>query len=122
MVFIICAVEGALDFKIDEQQFINQLSDNWPVTKLVRWEDLRYPYTIEWTQEINNVFVEGQLARTLNAITLEGDVKDCAEIALWFRRLVPLQTNLLFFDVDYTSSIEVKMNTILKEITDVNFY
>ena len=56
------------------------------------------------------------LSRDGQAVVLEGDIEDCAEVALWLRHIVPEDQPLLFYDEGYGAEVSLMTRTSKEEI------
>jgi hypothetical protein len=60
--------------------------------------------------------VLGALNREGSAVIYYGDIRDCAEFALWYQAVVPEARPLLLFDEGYNRSIELRPKTTVEDI------
>jgi len=56
------------------------------------------------------------LRKNAQALALNGDPRDCAEVALWFRSLMPSHITLVFFDEGYSADVVVEASTTIDEL------
>ncbi len=95
-------------------------------TLRIRWLDaeVRSPSvqdisrSLEWELQMNGRVLMGALARAGDAVYLDGDVRDCAIFAQWFRTQIPSRYNLVFYDEAYTADIELHDTTSKESIAE----
>ena len=90
----------------------------------MRWPNL----SIQDVNEGNRLFtweipkmkfaaLEGYLDATRRVLILDGDIRDCAEFAVWYRQLISETCELVFYDEGYTGSVTLGPDTSVNEIT-----
>jgi hypothetical protein len=106
------------DWKIEESDFIQHLSKQWPEIEIQKVTDLDDYYSLEWVIKLPGMGqrLDGALHRDGQGISLDGYLEDCAKFAGWFRSLVPQIQQLVFYDQGYNSHIELKAETTASEI------
>jgi hypothetical protein len=102
------------DLKIESAQFINRLKADWQNIDIRATDN--QDYSLEWIIPIKNRRLEGSLERTEPCVVLDGDVRDCANFALWFRSLVERKYRLFFYDQAYSADIELREKTTIDNI------
>ena len=96
--------------------------ENLKMALVARWPGARIEDISEGNRLFTWVFVaphgllDGYLNRKRQVVVLEGDVRDCAEFAQWYRSLVDAQYELSFYDDSYSNSIPVTGNTAIGEL------
>lgn len=69
-------------------------------------------YQLHWTVATgSDVPLEGALDREGDGLTLDGDVGDCAQFAVWVQAVAPAGAELSFYDEGYTSAIVLEPTT-----------
>ena len=58
----------------------------------------------------------GEVDRNGTSLVLDGDLHDCAEVAAWFREIVPDVQPLIFFDEGYTAQVDLHRGMTPDEI------
>jgi hypothetical protein len=86
-------------------EFERQLRAHWPDASI----ELRDNgiYELEWEVPMTHNLLVGKLDRDRTYIVLRGDVRDCAEVAVWFREIVSNVQPLIFFNEGYTAQIDL---------------
>jgi hypothetical protein len=94
----------------------SQPADEFEQRLRVRWPDARIrllavhvdePNAVEWEVPMTHNLLMGKFARDGTYIVLRGDVRDCAEVAVWFREIVPEVQPLIFFNEGYTAQVDL---------------
>src|SRR5512140_3365386 len=97
---------------------------NFQREALARWPSARFellaspesPYAFDWKIDMASRVVSGSYAKQGDTIVMQGDVAACAWIASWYRRLVTTQQSLIFYDENYSASVELRTETPPEEI------
>ena len=70
----------------------------------VHFEDIREGNRLlTWEFTGTHGSMDGYLNRKRQVVVLDGDVRDCAEFAQWYRSIVDSQYELIFYDDSYNS-------------------
>lgn len=73
--------------------------------------------TLRWSARGAFGLVVGMLAKDNQTLVIEGDVRDCANYAVWFRRsVVPLEEELVFYDESYSADVAVLETTTARDL------
>jgi hypothetical protein len=104
------------DLTIESTPFTNHLKAKWQQIDIHTINDPEGVYKLKWIIAIENGNLEGMLQRTGQGIALDGDIRDCAKFALWFRSLVDSQYPLFFYDQGYSADIELREGTLENDI------
>jgi len=96
--------------------FQREILARWPFARFELLASMESPYAFDWQIDMAGGTVSGAYAKQGDTIVMEGDVFDCAQIALWYRRLVPPQQLLIFYDEIFSASIELRAETLADEI------
>ena len=96
--------------------FQREVLASWPSARFEPLASPESPYAFDWQIDMAGGTVSGAYAKQGDTIVMEGDVFDCARIALWYRRLVPPRQLLIFYDEIYSASIELRAETPAEEI------
>ena len=87
------------------------LRRRWPDAVITPSEDPADFHALEWRVQSGAREVEGALSRDGCALILEGHIEDVADIAIWFRSLVPAVQPLLFYDEGYSADVPLSAET-----------
>ncbi|HEX2916242.1 MAG TPA: hypothetical protein VH186_36110 [Chloroflexia bacterium] len=93
--FIISPLEE-IDWKIDLEDFIQKLVAEWSEAKVEIDNNPQSPYLLEFELKLG----EYQVSRYVNRTALfmaGGDLKEYAEIAVWYRKIVPPRYQLFLY-------------------------
>ncbi|OAD19618.1 hypothetical protein THIOM_004737 [Candidatus Thiomargarita nelsonii] len=101
---------------IKPTQFTSHLKAKWLNIDIHTINNPKRVYGLEWVMPMENGNLEGLLERTGQCIALDGDVRDCAKFALWFRSLVDNQYPLFFYDQAYSADLELREYTTKNDI------
>ena len=66
------------------------------------------PYVLDFELAIGDQPVTGAFGGDGQVMALEGDVLACAEVAAWYRRQIPADQQLVFYDQGYSGSVELR--------------
>jgi hypothetical protein len=75
-----------------------QMRECWPAARLAENEEPDSRWLFEFHLPMSHSEVSGKLERKVNAMVFTGDPRDCAELALWCRSVVPTEQLLLTCD------------------------
>jgi hypothetical protein len=88
--------------------FERQIRARWPDARIRLLAAREYePNALEWEVQMTHNLLVGKFAREGTYIVLDGDIHDCAEVAVWFREIVPDVQPLIFFDEGYTAQVDL---------------
>lgn len=113
--FIITEAQGLLTPSV----FTRSLRARWPTATV---EEVRNPassHALDFSVPMMHSDVTGSLNREGCSIVFVGDVRDCAEFALWCRTLFPPHEPTTFCDESMSGSIELTTSTKLADILQV---
>src|SRR4029079_14977886 len=79
---------------IDAQTLIAALGRQWPAANVSTFSPAERVYVVEWRMTLSHGLLLGGFSRNGQAISLDGALEDCAEVALWFRTLIAADTRL----------------------------
>lgn len=101
-------------------EFVDALHERWRVRKIcMTYDDPNIHFPLDWSVWMGeDRLLVGFMDSEGKAVALEGDLRDCAVFALWFRSLVPEDQELLFCDESYSGSIELTGETTEPQIAD----
>ncbi len=104
------------DFKIEQAQLINALKAEWSNIDIQTIVNPERAYSLSFRIPLTNDILEGRLERAGQCVVLEGDVRDCAQFALWLRSQLDSKHKLLFYDEAYSADVELGSETTAHEI------
>jgi hypothetical protein len=114
--YIVSPAEKPETWSMPNDAFVTDLRRRWPDVEVTPVEDPSRFHGIEWRIQVGERKVEGALSRDGRALILEGDIEDVADIAVWFRSLVPEGQPLLFYDEGYNVDVPLSQKTEASEI------
>jgi hypothetical protein len=88
----------------------------WPEAVVTPVDDPSRFHGIEWRIQTGKGEVEGALSRDGRVLILEGDIEDVAQVAIWFRSLVPAPQPLLFYDEGYNVDVALGPETKAEDV------
>ena len=80
------------------QRLAQQMREHWPSARVVESDDPDNRWVFEFHVPMTHSEVTGNVRRRVNAMVFTGDLRDCAELALWCRSVVPSEELLLMCD------------------------
>ena len=80
------------------QRLAQQMRARWPAARVVESDDPDNRWVVEFHGPMPHSEVRGNIRRKVNAMVFTGDLRDCAEFALWCRSVVPTEELLLMCD------------------------
>ena len=104
------------DLNVDEAILTRNLDSRWPEIEVSRTSNPESNHVIEWSLRIDGRLLEGSLDKTRQVTHLDGDVRDCARFAVWFRSLIPDRYELAFYDEAYSADVELTEMTTEDEV------
>lgn len=105
------------DWKIPPDLFISKLRERYPGVVVEDRSARPDGPSVQWEQQLSNGWVTGSLDRELNTFVIDGDIRDCAAVALWLRTLVPSEQELVFYDEAYSADGELRAGTTAGNLT-----
>lgn len=110
--FVITESEGV----VSPPAFTRQLKSRWPGATV---EEVRNPassHALEFSVPMVHSRVDGSLNREGCSIVFIGDLRDCADFALWCRTLLPPGEPATFCDEGMSGSLQLDGTTTLADI------
>lgn len=107
------AVDGPL---IHPSDFEQALRERWPDAILAHPRHVDDTHALDWQVVMRHGLVVGALAKDGEIIICDGDVRDCAEVARWYRQLIRSDQPLVFYDEDYCASVELRRDTTSEDL------
>jgi len=98
-------------WRIEGADFLRELRQRWPRAHVEVIRDPARSYCCAWVIPVEDRALEGGLARDGKSVTVDGQIRDCAEFTVWFRSQVPADRPLIFCDDAYNHDIELLADT-----------
>jgi hypothetical protein len=95
------------------RSLVQRMRERWPSARLVENEESENRWFFEFHLPMSRSEVSGKIERKVNALVFTGDLRDCAELALWWRSVVPTEQLLLTCD---QGDLYLKANTSADDI------
>lgn len=102
-------------WQMDLQAFAVELRQHWAEIVL-RTSTTAGHTAIEWTLPMEHGPLEGGIDRSGQAVYMDGDIRDCAQFAVWVRTLVPLQQGLIFYDEGYSADVNIEAESSVNDL------
>lgn len=110
--FVITESEGA----VSPEAFTRLLKSRWPLATVEEVHNLANSHALEFRVPMMHSQVEGSLNREGCSIVFIGDLRDCADFALWCRTLLPPNEPATFCDESMSGSLELDTTTTVGDI------
>ena len=110
--FFITRSEGA----IPPASFIQRLRSQWPTATVTPIFNHASSHALEFGVPMEHSRLDGSLNREGCSIVFIGDLRDCADFALWCRRLLPQEEAATFCDESMSGSLEIDGSTTRADI------
>ena len=110
--FFITEREGLLP----PPRFTQLLRSRWPQATVEEVRDPADIHALEFSIPMANSRVDGSLNREGDSVVFIGDIRDCAEFALWCHGQIPPDEPATFCDEGISGSIEFNATTTLADI------
>lgn len=81
------------------QTLAQEIQSRWPTAQLLENDDPESRRAFEFRVPMTHSEVSGNVRRNVNAMVFMGDLRDCAEFALWLRALIPTEDLLFLCDL-----------------------
>lgn len=99
--------------------FIDILRSRWPSLKVATASSPDGFRAIDFQFDMLNSTIDGSLGGEGSILIYNGALRDCAEFALWYVSVLPLDAKpLMLFDEGYNRSIELGGGTTLSDVLD----
>lgn len=83
----------------------SRMGESWPEAVVEVVTNPSRPYVLDFELRTGGAWVTGSFGREGQVMVLEGDVVACAEVAAWYRRQVPADQQLVFYDEGYAQCV-----------------
>jgi hypothetical protein len=105
------------DWRMDPADFEAALRERWPAAR-VRATRSDPTYALDFAVDVEGGEAEGSFARDGQMLGLLHDVYLCAEVAAWFRSVVPAEQPLLFWDPALNGHVELRGALAPRELAE----
>ncbi|WNG34989.1 hypothetical protein F0U61_16030 [Archangium violaceum] len=99
------------DWRFSPQELRHHLRYRWPGVTLREIQNPELGECLEFELPMNHSQVTGAVDAQGRYVSFEGDIRDCAELALWLRALSPASEPLLFGDESLNASLDLESAT-----------
>ncbi|PTL83547.1 hypothetical protein [Vitiosangium sp. GDMCC 1.1324] len=96
--------------------FARLLCAHWPQATVEPVSDPASSYALEFRIPMAHSHVDGSLNRAGSAIAFIGDLRDCAEFALWCRSIAPPSESLTLCDESMSGTLALESATTAADI------
>lgn len=103
------------EWSADVAELKKQLIRLWPTIRISELGDDSHR-SLDFEVQMPNSLVVGGVDRAGRCLIVEGELEDCVELALWFRRIVPAAHEVLLFDEGYSWSVPLRPATSKIEV------
>jgi len=107
MKYFVSPAEKSAIWSTSPNRVASALLNRWPLARITTTADGEF-HALEWEIDMAHGSLKGALNRDGQALILDGAIEDCAEVALWFRALVPDEQPLLFYDEAFNEDVELR--------------
>jgi hypothetical protein len=104
------------DWSTSPDELAAKILAEWPAAELERSQDPDDLRALTWWFERDGRRLDGALANDGVTIHLDGDVRDAAAFARWFRKQVPAEQPLVFYDEGYSADVALTPDTDESEL------
>lgn len=102
-------------WKINPSRLALALRERYPKISINEKTSTNGP-SLEWECICSHGPVNGLLDHDMNTVVIQGDVRDCADMATWLRRAVPAEQQLIFYDETYSADGQLTQKTSSRDI------
>src|SRR5215471_11539702 len=117
MKFFVSPPENPNGWGMEPAALTSEIQRRWPGT-VARTTVPPDFYAREWETTTLRGTGDAGLTADGEGLVLDGDIEVCAELALWFRGLVPSEVPLLFYDESFSANVPVGPNTTVEELVE----
>ncbi len=110
--FFITQQQGLLP----ERHFLQRLRTHWPRADVQEVRNPEDNHALEFNIAMAHSRVYGSLNRRGDSVVFVGDIRDCAEFALWCRSILPEGETATFCDESMSGSLDLEASTTRADI------
>ncbi len=93
------------------QSFLEFLRSRWPQARVKEVLNTLSVHALEFNIPMPHSQLDGSLHRGGGAVVFVGDIRDCAEFALWCRSIIPRGESATFCDESMSATLELDATT-----------
>jgi hypothetical protein len=106
------------DWKVSLDVLADRIVAKWPGARTEKGLDPRANQVLSWKYRAQFGPVDGALSWERDCIYLDGDVCDCADFAVWFRKTDLATEGLIFYDEGCTAHVSLDGAIDARDIAD----
>lgn len=95
----------ANSWEVSPNLLAEELKSQWANIQVETVDAVQSIHALSWILKIGEWRLDGTLTKEGDVVHLDGDVRACAAFAIWFRTVIPIEQDLLFYDEGYSSDI-----------------
>ena len=106
MTFLVLFDGSTTDFRVDPDMIVGEITAEWPGVRIdpTKISDAR---SLTWVaRDVVDAF-EAYLHSDGTCVYVDGQLESAADVAVWLRRFVPGEIDLIFCDSGYNFSVSV---------------
>jgi hypothetical protein len=103
------------DWRLDPDEFETRLRADWPEADVSPVETPESIAAVQFVVPLEER-LDGRFWRNGQVLELQGRPEESAELAAWFRRIVPAEQELLFYDQGYEVHLPLTEETTASDI------
>jgi len=107
---------GREGWSLSEQEFIQFLTSRWHFATIKPVDIPGGSRSVDFRIPMSESSIDGHFNLEGSAVVFYGDIRDCAEFALWYQSSMPEGRPFLLFDEGYNHSIELRPETTVEDI------
>jgi hypothetical protein len=105
------------DWRFGSDAFMRMLLDRWPDAEITEFDDPEFLAALDFRVTLEDGRqLDGNLSRDGQAVGLDGDIPEAAELAAWVRSVVPPEQELIFYDQGYHFDVPLAPGITPQEI------
>ena len=102
------------EWSLDIEAFARKLQERWPNIRL-----RSYPAQAEWDIKEEEYVIVGELYFSPGPVVcIDGELKGCAEFALWYRQQIPADQLIWFYDDELSNHVVLDNETTIEQIVN----
>lgn len=108
----------AISLAISVEDFVTALNAKWPDIEIKAIDNPESNHLLEWKMMFNNRLLIGTLDNTRQVVHLDGDIRDCAKFAQWYRTQVAADYTLAFYDEGFSADVTLSTDISEQQIAE----
>jgi hypothetical protein len=101
---------------LSAQEFLQRLRLRWPLAHVEQVLNSADSHALEFNIAMEHSRIYGSLNRGGDSVVFVGDIRDCAEFALWCLSILPEGETATFCDESMSGSLELDTGSLLSDI------